>query len=90
MNIGDVKLKPCPFCGSDPVYYMTEKRPGREDPKKIRAVWEIGCSKPFCFADVAATKWHHYSEEISPSANVFDYVPEHMIEMWNQREVKNG
>jgi len=84
MNIADIKLKPCPFCGREPVYRVMDRRPGHIDPQKIKVVWEIGCSGD-CFANISSTKWHHYSDEIDQDANVFDHIPEWMIDMWNQR-----
>ena len=84
MTIDPKKIKPCPFCGSEPVIELFDIMLGKEDPEKIRTVWKIGCSGE-CFAYIGSTKWHHYSIEFDRKENMMDYIPPHMIDMWNQR-----
>ena len=67
-----MKLKPCPFCGSNPI--LVER-------KRFEAKHGIGCSNVFCFLylpeGIPKAELHNY---------VYMYVDkERMIHDWNHR-----
>lgn len=84
MNIAEYEIKPCPFCGRDPIYRVRDKYYGPER-VDLKIEWQIGCSNHNCLASILTTSWHYYSYQKDLKENVFDNVPPWMIEAWNKR-----
>ena len=73
IDTDDIKLKPCPFCGSKAEIIKSNY-------SVEGLILKVGCTSGFCFCRITRNLWINWTN------TEVEYEIQKMVKMWNTRE----